>query len=987
MNELFKFHATREFQEPHPEVVDAFGIHSHPAGQTSQWFRNLIELCQTNDYQALAGMAVEYLKSDKAIYSLDQLDSDAKEVIRWLDRKGNEFELEALFAQVDLRRFKDYFSEKKDLNSALVDFQRVADTWVSLGIIREMGNPNNLDYQQILRGLHLIRTLYHSKKEIEFGLARDIMKRPILVPACLFVINSCSKKIERFSPFSHLDFGKFDPKLSPKQDPAILADETQTGEHQDLPHEDCGCDKTGAGDGDCPCTCSCDEQCKDQNPCCAVLRPVITDLMVVKEELSCYEAVDIAYIENIMLGGRRERNHRHLERTESLSETETSSRRYDEKDLLVSERYGLKTETNNTVQEDASREAGVKIKAFGTGYQVSSSFNASSKTSKSAAHRMAREYARDVVERSVSKVEESMRKRTSLKRIIETEETNIHSFENLKTDPLTDKHLVGQYHYVSKISKAHVLNYGKRMMFDFVLPEPMKLYQFLLDKQLKQGTIEKPEAPELTPSQISDQPSNPVSGTINYMDLAHQYKIAELDSPPKEVQFFSTTLTMDQDREDPHSTAISTQSSTKIEIPNGYTSQQSVVKGAIVYAHFAKDDNGNAHHQEIQLAVGTSLFALSGRQSTADTTRSINLSQNMPDVSGEVQVVLSGYGIIAAGLSVDIKCVRTKEAFEAWQLKIYGKILAAYEAQLQRYEAEVHAAKQQAQAKHSSNYFVNRQIEETELKRMAISYLSCQFYDRFTALKRNVKPCGYPQMDLEQAEKDGLFIQFFEQVFDWKQMTYVFYKYFWGDKKCSWLENIQTQTGDALFDQARTSGAARLQVPVTLGMEPLAIHWVAFGEIWMGQGQPPLPGDPYYISMAQETLAQHGHYYVDRQGTVAVSHGANTVTLNNSDEYWDFVGGSVDQNKIDNDINREIIIDCVVYRIVSIQEVPTPNHDQWIIELDRNYEGPTHPALKFQTGALVIGSPIEVRVPTELVYLRNDAQSDCLPCYPLPKCS
>ena len=42
---------------------------------------------------------------------------------------------------------------------------------------------------------------------------------------------------------------------------------------------------------------------------------------------------------------------------------------------------------------------------------------------------------------------------------------------------------------------------------------------------------------------------------------------------------------------------------------------------------------------------------------------------------------------------------------------------------------------------------------------MAISYISCQFYDQFTAMKRNVKPCGYPQMDLEQAEKDGKFIQ------------------------------------------------------------------------------------------------------------------------------------------------------------------------------------------------------------------------------------
>jgi hypothetical protein len=53
----------------------------------------------------------------------------------------------------------------------------------------------------------------------------------------------------------------------------------------------------------------------------------------------------------------------------------------------------------------------------------------------------------------------------------------------------------------------------------------------------------------------------------------------------------------------------------------------------------------------------------------------------------------------------------------------------------------------------------------------------------------------------------------------------------------------------------------------------------------------------------------------------------------------------------------------------------------WKITIERPYEDDTANSLKHAVGALFVGAPWEVVIPTQLVYLRNP--NDKLPVYPL----
>jgi hypothetical protein len=275
---------------------------------------------------------------------------------------------------------------------------------------------------------------------------------------------------------------------------------------------------------------------------------------------------------------------------------------------------------------------------------------------------------------------------------------------------------------------------------------------------------------------------------------------------------------------------------------------------------------------------------------------------------------------------------------------------------------------------------------------MAISYVSCQFYDQFDAMKYRVKPCGHAQMDIREAEIEGRFVQFFEQAFNWNLMTYIFRGYYWG-RKHTWREKLLQESGDPIFKQFLAAGSARVLLPIRDGYLDHVEYFLTTGEIWGNSGKPPLPDDPHYVSLAQELKEQKDNYYTDRLGRVDVVQGSAQVRLHDTPDYWNLgdpaagIAAHLDQLAIDADIDREIVLDARVYRIVSIDKNPAgaalPPID-WTITLDRAYEGDTAANLAWSTGALFVGAPWEFVTPTSLTFLREKAQ--CLPCYPLKEC-
>jgi hypothetical protein len=245
---------------------------------------------------------------------------------------------------------------------------------------------------------------------------------------------------------------------------------------------------------------------------------------------------------------------------------------------------------------------------------------------------------------------------------------------------------------------------------------------------------------------------------------------------------------------------------------------------------------------------------------------------------------------------------------------------------------------------------LNREIEKAELKKGCLTLLTGQHFDLFDAMRRNVTPFGFPQLDLAEAEAEGRYIQFFEQAFEWVHMLYVFYPYFWG-RKAEWPTLALLDDADPLFARFLQAGAARVQVPVRPGYEEAVAHYMeSGGNLWDG-GEPPHVGDELYLSIIDEIKEQQGAEAEPRAGTLAVTQGSPAVTGTGTDFSPD-------------DLDRRLTVAGRAYRIADVSS-PTS------LTLSEAYRGPTRQGLRYTIGAKYIGEPWEVRVPTSLIYLQS----------------
>jgi hypothetical protein len=353
----------------------------------------------------------------------------------------------------------------------------------------------------------------------------------------------------------------------------------------------------------------------------------------------------------------------------------------------------------------------------------------------------------------------------------------------------------------------------------------------------------------------------------------------------------------------------------------------------------------------------------------------------MNEEEGNVTLSLAGFTTLAIALSgtISIKCKLTQEAREKWQTKIYNLVMADYNRKLDAYNASDNKDDQLIQIK-GRNPFLNREIERNEFKRHIIAILMCNYFNGIGSMMEKVAPCGYPEINFDKLERDAPIIQFFEQIFEWNYMTYLFYHSMWA-RKCKWPELIDEDSGDPLFDKFLMAGASRVQVPIRPGMEEIFSWFLKTGQIWGATGIPPISGDDEYVSMIQELKESNQCDYTDRPGFIEATNGSEVLKLTNSTFYWDIVNNQVNSLNLDNDINRELLVDYKIYRIVKVEQDNPADFSTWRITVDRPYENNSANNLMHAVGALFVGTPWEIVVPTELVYLRNP--KDKLPVYPL----
>ena len=544
----------------------------------------------------------------------------------------------------------------------------------------------------------------------------------------------------------------------------------------------------------------------------------IADLLIVRQQLVRYAGVEVAHIENVLKSEKKVREHIRRRETEEITVRETEKTTSEERELESTSRFELTRETSETIREDASLKAGLTLSgSYGPSVDFSSSAEGSFSRSKEEATKTAAQFSQEVTERSAIRMTQRILERSSLRVTNEVIDKNTHTLDNSGAG--STENISGVYQWVSKVYEAQMFNYGLRTLYDFMVPEPASFLIAALQKvHASTIEIEKPVIFTLRPDQIRED---------NYFDWVHRYGATDVQPPPETYQTKSIDYKSgggDDDADYNHSGQLT--------IGEGYKA----IYGTIGNVVTIWEDN-----YVVDVVLGKRYHRFTG----SDRIWNTNLDGELDSIPFGLQT----WKVSGIGATVEVKCQRTERALMKWRHETHAKLTQAYRARLAEYEEKMANLEIQAGvAIQGRNPDLNMQLIKDELKKNCISILTEQHFDLFNAI--TVGSNGLPQIDLYQNEAEGPYVRFFEQSFEWENMTWITYPYYWG-RKSKWEERITFEDVDPLFNDFLKAGYCRVNVPSRPGFEGAIDHFMTYGELWNGGPLPPI-GNPLYLPIADE---------------------------------------------------------------------------------------------------------------------------------------
>lgn len=558
----------------------------------------------------------------------------------------------------------------------------------------------------------------------------------------------------------------------------------------------------------------------------------IGDLKVVKQKLTKYATGEVAHIENVLRGEYKERKYRVLDRSEEILTVSTETEEETTKDTQTTERFELKKESEKTIQEQMSVQAGVTVSgSYGmVTFGAHGDFAYSTSTQESS--KSASNFAREVIDKSVSRIQKKTKEERVTKTLHEVEEIDTHGLDN-KDKP---DHVTGVYRWVDKYYQAQIYNYGKRMMFEFIIPEPAAFLEYAQTHQPKKDIVPPvPLSPKLTHRDIT---------ASTYQTYIRDYMVQGCAPPPPEYKVATSTMASEAKIENGTSLA---KASKDLVAPEGYTVESLGYSLSFIYE--------NTPQLKLSFADDALWYAYTNNTARRRVDSALDPQVDWAGWDGIIPLAINCYDVNSFFVNASATCHLKPDKYEVWQIQTFEKIVSAYQALQATYEQKIAAQQvQQGVAIHGQNPRINREIEKTELKKWCIKLLlDTWIFGSFDAMKQfKDEP---PDFDIFDAVSEGKPIQFFEQAFEWENITYLFYPYFWG-RQNQWIHKVTTFDTDPLFTQFLQAGAARVVLPVHTAYNDAVMYFLENnGAIWSG-GEAPRLNDPLFISLADELRNQ-----------------------------------------------------------------------------------------------------------------------------------
>ena len=245
------------------------------------------------------------------------------------------------------------------------------------------------------------------------------------------------------------------------------------------------------------------------------IKPIgIGNLEVVKQQLDGYEDGEIAHIENIMANEYRKRSHRKLRQLEEFRSFEEDRSTESSNHLESTERFELEKEIQRTIKSETKFEAGVEVSGGFGPVKFSAHAGFSTSSSSEEIQKESSNYAKEIIQKSVEKIKDRVKQSKTTRILEEFEERNEHGFDNVGNG-----HVVGEYKWQNKVYKTKVETLGKRLFYEFIIPQPSMNY--LYKESHNSLHLETPIAPSF-PKIVQEGRLDAISGdpAVSVIQLA-----------------------------------------------------------------------------------------------------------------------------------------------------------------------------------------------------------------------------------------------------------------------------------------------------------------------------------------------------------------------------------------------------------------------------------------------------------------------------------
>lgn len=659
------------------------------------------------------------------------------------------------------------------------------------------------------------------------------------------------------------------------------------------------------------------------------------DLKVVKQTFRGYRKGEIAHIETVLKGETKKRTHRSLDRLENSFDLTSSTDSETAKDSQSTSRFELKNEAEQVIKTDIGLNANASFTYKGNPVlDASLTAGASFSNSHGNTERSAKNFVSEVISKATSRVQSRVSNQRNQTRISEVEETTLHKFANTAQN---SANVSGMYRWLDKVYEGQVYDFGKRTMFEFMLPEPAEFY---VEARLHAHTAEL-EIPRY-PMPATDAPPPPGSkipaaseiDEAMYATLSQTYDLSAYPYPAEtlsDVPLKTITNELTFQKRVPYDigqpTTVTESFTGKLnDVPTGYTVSAIRINGTAKFA----EKNELAVYQDVQNTIDISLnefLAFHRADESTSTWNDINTLGTMtlpqraqPEMNyfaitpgmtlgQDVRISIFTKTCLSHELAITINFTRSTAVLQRWQLAVYNEIsrrlnqgsASAGAEDLASRRITYQKALDELKAK-SINEIIqgrseawNEQQVRRELKRQCLSLIAKEFDEqggddllpsmggvgiRYTDVAfpvfgisdpvlsttqpttvvteavasfedRDSSEKTFAAIQIDQAKARGRLIQFLEQAFEWNQLSYIFYPYFWA-RMPQWIQLMNREDpSDPMFTEFLQSGSARVLLAVKPGYENAVVHFLSTREPW-GGGPSPVIADQLYLPLYEE---------------------------------------------------------------------------------------------------------------------------------------